>query len=125
MQFSKRCLVANPAFPMLFGLLAKKTTVPCVDPLTVCQHLKGQAGQALSEHVLVLGRKLKKRPSADENEMCDSLPLRAPHHIKTGDSAGVLRPASYHGGLSLQLKFGSHVSNPRLASGFRNKLRQS
>jgi len=65
----------------LFGLLAKKSHRPACRPADGVSAF-GRSS-SLSGHVPVLGRKFNKRPSADGNEMCDSLPLRAPHHIKT------------------------------------------
>jgi hypothetical protein len=102
----------------LFGLPAKKSHRPACRPADGVSAF-GRSS-SLSGHVPVLGRKFNKRPSADGNEMCDSLPLRAPHHIKTE-----ARPECYVGILSRlsqpSTQFAPHVSNPRLASGFCNK----
>jgi hypothetical protein len=52
MHFSKRCLVRYPRFSKVASFASEELTVPYVDPLTVCQHLDGQA---LSRRVLVPG----------------------------------------------------------------------
>src|ERR1700738_3812034 len=82
------------------GLLAKKTTVPRVHPLTLCQYLERASSAGM--YWYLKGNRRADRTQMRKRNVC--LPSPESATLRLEARPGVLRSPSYHGRPNLQLK---------------------